>query len=1028
MTSRKISDTHMDASLPLIFDTCKPKDDVRSGTMADAEFAADLSMVLRGNAPPEYLDPKLFFGNTYPTRGLKNLLLNVCSRLSRGAGVASIFRLDTSYGGGKTHGLIALIHACKSGNAVTGIEEFVDRENLPASEVRIAAFDGENADPANGRLMEPGVRAFTPWGELAYQLGGREGYELVKPSDVGRMAPGADTLRELFAGKPTLILLDELSVYLRKIANLAGAREQLTAFLTSLFKAIESTPNAVLVYTLAVGKDGKAADAYGAENQFIAQQTAELESVSARKATILNPTEDDETVQVLKRRLFQSVGLDGAQSVVQSYLSLWQSNRESLPANAVNPEVIERFRASYPLHPEVLATLTGKTATVANFQRVRGMLRLLARTIAELWKAQPQDATAIHLHHIDPGFEPIRQEFVTRLQQSLYTPTILNYISGEKGKTALAQEIDKTSYPGLPPFASYVARTIFIHSIAFPASLQGLTPDELRFSIVAPTLDIGFIEDARKRFQEKSAYLDDRPGAPLRFLTEANLTQIVERQIQLCDPGSVRAELNSRIKSTYLVGEFELNNFPGTAGEVPDEVGGGKPLLVLLSYDSVSIGTAVEEVPELVARLHKHVGADERGFRKLLNNLVFVVADDGRVSDMRRSIAKALALEELVKPERCKDMAVHQQEKLREWQRKSGQEANQAIQHCYRHIFYPSPQGASSGSDLAHTAVEVTNTDQLDGQRAIVRALRDLGKLRSSLEQDKQDAPTRIRDRTPLRKGEISTLELRGEFRRNVDLPMLIGDVTFTRGIQEGVKRSEYVYKYRDMLLGPGDPETYITVAEDAFVYTMSYAKEHGIWPPAPPPSAAPVGGAGPTVTAAPSGSSGVSSVSTEDPNPRLPLGSLVPVQAAIGTFRHEGPLREALKVVLLEKARTSSAKKIASLNIRLTELLDASRLLSVAGGVSGAATHITFEGHYATETGGEFEFDFRGPIADALPVKDFLVPEFRNSTEKECIANFTFSFADGLNLEGDAPDKLIEKLTQQAVGAAFVTATATAV
>lgn len=231
--------------------------------------------------------------------------------------------------------------------------------------------------------MEAGLRAFTPWGELAYQLRGKPGYELVKPSDIARVAPGADTLRELFAGLPTLILLDELSVYLRKVSNIPDARAQLTAFLTAVFKAVESSPNAVLVYTLAVGKDGKASDAYGAENQFIAQQMAELESVSARKATILNPTEDDETAQVLRRRLFKSVDPVAAEQVVQAYLALWQTQRESLPANAVSPESVDTFRASYPLHPEVLATLTGKTATVANFQRVRGMLRLLARTVAE---------------------------------------------------------------------------------------------------------------------------------------------------------------------------------------------------------------------------------------------------------------------------------------------------------------------------------------------------------------------------------------------------------------------------------------------------------------------------------------------------------------------------------------------------------------------------------------------------------------------------------------------------------------------
>jgi hypothetical protein len=302
--------------------------------------------------------------------------------------------------------------------------------------------------------------------------------------------------------------------------------------------------------------------------------------------------------------------------------------------------------------------------------------------------------------------------------------------------------------------------------------LQGIAPDHLRFSVLAPALDLGFIDDARKRFQEKSAYLDDRPNAPLRFLTEANLTQIIERQKQLCDPGAIRDELNDRIARTYLAGEFELNKFPGTAGEVQDEVGGGKPLLVLLSYDSVSIGNVVDQVPELVARIHKHVGSDERGFRKLLNNLVFVVADQGRIGEMKQAIARGLALAELVKPERSGDMAPHQQLKLREDLTKSPQQTNQAIQQCYRHIFYPSPSKLSEGSELAHTAIEMTSTEQSDGQRAIVRALRDLGKLRSSLEEDKQDAPTRVRDRTPLRKGQITTQELRGEFRRNIDLPI----------------------------------------------------------------------------------------------------------------------------------------------------------------------------------------------------------------------------------------------------------------
>src|SRR4029077_13186305 len=113
------------------------------------------------------------------------------------------------------------------------------------------------------RVLDEGIRAYTPWGELAFALAGSDGYREVQRSDQERTAPGADTLRRLFGGEPALILLDELSVYLRKVQGRRDA-EQLTPFLTDLFKAVESAPGAALVFTLAVGKGGKATDAYSA--------------------------------------------------------------------------------------------------------------------------------------------------------------------------------------------------------------------------------------------------------------------------------------------------------------------------------------------------------------------------------------------------------------------------------------------------------------------------------------------------------------------------------------------------------------------------------------------------------------------------------------------------------------------------------------------------------------------------------------------------------------------------------------------
>ena len=614
-------------TLPTIFEICRPRADVLRGAITEANFAADLAQVIKGSASDEYRDPARFFANTYPTRGLKNLLANVCRRLTGvGGEVASIFRLDTSYGGGKTHGLIALCHAARGMPGVSDIGEFVDPVLLPHGPVRVAAFDGENAAPAEGREMGDGVLAFTPWGEIAHALAGQAGYERVRKSDESRIAPGAETLAGLFGGEPTLILLDELSVYLRKVRSLEAARYQMTAFLTSLFKAVESAPNAVLVYTLAIGKDGRATDAYTEENQFIVDQMAEAESVSACKATLVNPTEEDETVQVLRRRLFESIDETRIPSVIDAYRSLWIANRKSLSDDAVHSETVEVFRSSYPLHPEVLGTLTGKTATLGNFQRVRGMLRLLARTISQLWAEKPSDATAVHLHHIDPGHEPIRQEIVTRLGQTAYIPAIANDVAAGSVETkALAEEIDAVDHRDLPPYAVYVARTIFMHTLAFNDPLKGISPDQLRYSVLGPATDISFIEEARKKFIAESAYLDDRPGAPIRFLAEANLRQIIRREERHVDAGEVRSELNDRIREIFSGRTFETVTFPGGPFDVPDEVGNGQPKLIVLSYDGLAIGSSVEEVPELIERIYTRKGSEGSSLRKLRNHLALTL-------------------------------------------------------------------------------------------------------------------------------------------------------------------------------------------------------------------------------------------------------------------------------------------------------------------------------------------------------------------------------------------------------------------
>lgn len=997
-------------ALPTIFDICRPRPDVLAGKVADTDFAADLAQVLTGKASADYREPGRFFANTFPTRGLKNLLANVCRHLS-GAGdaVGAVFRLDTSYGGGKTHGLIALAHAGRGMAGVSNATEFIDPSLLPAEPVRIAAFDGENADPANGRALDGGVLAFTPWGEIAHALAGPAGYERVRRSDERREAPGADTLRSLLGDAPALVLLDELSVYLRKVSRDEDAGGQLTAFLTSLFKAVESAPNAALVYTLAIGKDGRAADAYSAENQFVADRMAEIESVSARKATLLNPTEEDETVQVLRRRLFEHVDGDGAAEVVEAYRELWAGSRDALGADAARPETVDQFRASYPLHPHVLETLTGKTATLANFQRVRGMLRLLAHTVRHLWRQRPSDATAIHVHHVDPGYEPIRQEIVTRLGQDAFVPAITNDVAaGAAEQRSLAEDIDAEQHQGLPPYAAYVARTIFMHTLAFNDPLKGLTAEELRYATAGPVVDPSFIDEARKRFTAESAYLDDRPAAPMQFRAEANLNVIIRREERHVEAAEARTQLNDRIREIFGGSRFETVAFPGGPFDVPDEVGDGRPKLVVFAYDGLSIGDAVDEVPELVERVYSRSGAEGSGLRRLRNHLVFVAADERASDAMRRRMRSRLALQRLKAPERLVDLAEHQQEKIRDLEARSEQELAIAVQACYRHVFYPSRNRLGAGGvDLAHTAVDIPSASNQPGagQQQVARALRDLKKLRFS--EDAPDAPTYVRDRTPLRKGQITTAALREEFRRDPGLPMLLGDDIFIRGVRRGIEQGDYVYQRGDLLFGAGDPPADIRIDEQAVVMTMAYAKDKAVWPrstpppvdPPPPPDPPPV-----------------------DP----PLPPDPPDPPAEVTISAEGVLRDAL-TQLWEQARAKRAARIGALTIRMFEGGDAFRLLGAVGAVPGAEKVVTITGGYETRDGGTFEMEFRGPVPDAQPVREFLEPQLRDAGSRKVEAKFELSFGGGLPMEGDAPETLTERLCRFASGAAYVSATAEA-
>ena len=287
-----------------------------------------------------------------------------------------------------------------------------------------------------------------------------------------------------------------------------------------------------------------------------------------------------------------------------------------------------------------------------------------------------------------------------------------------------------------------------------------------------------------------------------------------------------------------------------------------------------------------------------------------------------------------------------------------------------------------------------------------------------------------VRDRTPLKKGQLSTWALRGEFRRDPALPVLIDDDVFVRGVRRGVEQGEYVYRRGDLLLGPGDPPASIGIDEQSVVFTMAYARNAGIWPRPPKPGGEPGGGGSRPGQPGEGGGFGQPPGVREEPGtygtggrgPPPPESSAAP----LGSFTAEGVLKEAL-VRLWEQARSKGADRIGTLTIRMFEPGDAFRLLRAVGAVSGAEKAVTLTGGYETRDGGSFQLEFHDPVPDAQPVREFLEPQLRDAAERDLQAGFELNFADGLAMRGDAPEKLTDRLARFASGAAYVSATATA-
>jgi Protein of unknown function (DUF499) len=794
--------------LPTIFTTCIPRDEISTGELSLDLFAAKLRSVVEGKAPLVYQDANAFFRNTFPTDGIKTLIREVFSRLAGKSTGSPVIRLETSFGVGKTHDQIALWHICKQGRSIAGLERFVDLDALPSCTVAVAAIDGKDLDPENGIYhADTGITTYTLWGEIAYQIGGVAGYQLLQGSDKSGIAPGTPVLERLVEGKPSVIVLDEIACYLRKakakqVGKNSNGSEQLVAFFFALMDLAAACDNLVFVYSLA-----STADTFAEETNDL----QELLRASARQERVLSSSTDVEIYNIVKQRLFTSVDETAAKSAASAYLSSYRTTRSDLPDACKDASYVTAIEQSYPFHPELFNLLTKKIASIPNFQKTRGALRLFAQVVRYLWQHQDEftDLTwipLIHPHHIPVGIsDEITNDLTTRLERSAMRQSIGADIYNPSGREAYAQ-IQDAEYlaAGKPPYSSWVGRTIFLHSLTQGTS-AGIHRSELNLSLFTPKLELGFVDTVLAKLQSVAWYLDSDPITTIsRFREEPSINKIITQEREQIGRTTAKDDLRDRRDSIFAKRAFNLVSAPDSPADVddtPDNV-----VLCLIDFDEATVTECNSPPPSLVERIFNNTGSSGT-FRKYRNRLLFLIPDKQQLERAIELAREHRAINNILTSQsRLEDLSESQQKELEKRKGIKDLEVRVALTNTYRHLFYPAQDPVKAQKGLLHYVLPAQDTGNIKGknnqQDVILKALKDCEKIRQT-ETAKPFAPIYILQKVWSAGLEsLSTKSLRDTFASKLELNILLeGEISLLRDtIRQGLQDGNWDLKVGDKL------------------------------------------------------------------------------------------------------------------------------------------------------------------------------------------------------------------------------------
>jgi predicted AAA+ superfamily ATPase len=622
-----------------------PHEDVLKGTFKQAEFAADLSRVHAGTATAEYQNPRLFFQRTFITEGMRLLLDSVVKRLS-GRGGDPVIQLQTAFGGGKTHTMLAVYHLVSrdGGKAMVsdlqGVPAILDAAGITElPHAKVVVLDGITSSP-NQPVVREGQTIRTLWGDLAWQLGKADGYALVADADSSGTSPGKAVLETLIGRyAPCVILIDELVGYVRQFAEgmtlTGGTYDTQLSFVQALTEALKAVPTAVLLASLP-HSDREAGSQQGVK------ALRALEHYFGRIQALWKPVATEEAFEIVRRRLFTDINdKAAAESVCRAFADYYTANGESFPRDTQESHYFDRLMQAYPIHPEVFDRLYEDWSSLDNFQRTRGVLKLMAKVIHRLWKDNDKDPL------IMPGSFPLadadtRNEVIYYLPQG-WDPVVEKDIDGERAETTEIESVDTRL--GSVQACRRSARTIFLGSAPTTPNqvVRGIGIERITLGAAYPGQQVGLYKDALRRLVDRLHYLNSGNDR-FWFDTRPNLRREMEdRKRRFQDKEDIYPFIREHVKKAFQgSGVFHgIHVFTGSS-DIPDD---WQLRLVVLPPDAALSKSGPSFALDHAGKILKTRG-DQPRFKQ--NRLIFLVADGDTVGRLKDQVRSALAWQSIV--------------------------------------------------------------------------------------------------------------------------------------------------------------------------------------------------------------------------------------------------------------------------------------------------------------------------------------------------------------------------------------------